>query len=436
MNKNPVKLALSPEAIEHWGLSKGEKLSLALGKKTVKVMITQGESSTEPEYIYIDWELARVMGVPEGIRLNLKKQGKTLRMGPLIGILAGRYSKERASFGSQNSFFRSLLASLRDLNGIGFIFCPSDINSERKSIYGYYIMGKTDERWKRMRFPFPDVCYNRHASDGSSPGSYHSITLLTRHGVKSFNSSIGSKWAVHKLLLSHRDIAPHLPETHLLNSGKVLLSMIKKHHEVYLKPPSGCKGRGIMRVSRKKGAYLLKTYQSNSYLCRSAQEVLQKTRGRMNCTMPIAQQSIRLPGNGKHIDFRVLVQKDRFNQWSLTGIAARIGVDGQITTNLHAGGKAQDAQTSLLDRGFTPEQIVSINNKLEELALKIAVIIDSKYRTLGELGLDFLVDKKGKVWFLEANPRPGRRSFKDISAELRRIAVSRPMEYACFLAGF
>ena len=104
MNKNPVKLALSPEAIEHWGLSKGEKLSLALGKKTVKVMITQGESSTEPEYIYIDRELARVMGVPEGIRLNLKKQGKTLRMGPLIGILAGRYSKERASFGSQNSF--------------------------------------------------------------------------------------------------------------------------------------------------------------------------------------------------------------------------------------------------------------------------------------------------------------------------------------------
>jgi hypothetical protein len=46
MNKNPVKLALSPEAIEHWGLSKGEKLSLALGKKTVKVMITQGNMAS------------------------------------------------------------------------------------------------------------------------------------------------------------------------------------------------------------------------------------------------------------------------------------------------------------------------------------------------------------------------------------------------------
>lgn len=436
MNKNPLKLALSPEAIEHWGLSTREKVSISLGKKTVKVRISEEKSSTNLESVYIDSELARTMGVPDGVRLDLQKKGMTLRMGPLIGILAGRYSKERGSFGSQNSFFRSLLASLGSLNGTGFIFCPSDINSERKCIYGYYLTGKTDERWKRMYFPFPDVCYNRYFNDGASPGSYHTLALLARHGVKTFNTSIGSKWAVHRLLIPHRDIASHLPETRLLDSGQVLVSMMKKHREVYLKPPGGCKGRGIMAVSRKKKAYLLRTAESNSYLCRSAQEVVQKTKASMNCTMPIVQQSIRFPGNEQHIDFRVLVQKNRLNQWGITGIAARIGADGHITTNLHAGGKAQEAKSTLLNRGFSPEQIVSINNSLEELALRIAEIIDSKSRALGELGLDFLVDKKGKVWFLEANPKPGRRSFKDISPELRRIAVARPMEYACFLAGF
>ncbi len=435
MNKNSLKLALAPEAIKHWGLNTGEKVSISLGKKTAKVRITEEKSSTDLESVYIDSELARVIGVPEGARLNLQQKGRTLRIGPLIGILAGRYSKERGSFGSQNSFFRSLLASLGSLNGTGFVFCPSDINNERKCIYGYYLTGKTDERWKRMYFPFPDVCYNRYFNDGASPGSYHTLAFLARHGVKTFNTSIGSKWAVHRLLIPRPDIASHLPETRLLDSGQVLISMMKKHREVYLKPPGGCKGRGIMRVSRKKKAYLLRT-ADNSYLCRNAQEVMQKTKANMNSTMPIVQQSIRFSMNEQHIDFRVLVQKNRLNHWGITGIAARIGADGQITTNLHAGGKAQEAKATLLNRGFSPEQIVSINNSLEELALRIAEIIDSKSRALGELGLDFLVDKKGKVWFLEANPKPGRRSFKDISPELRRIAVSRPMEYACFLAGF
>ena len=436
MNKNPLKLPLAPEAIKYWGLSSGEKVSISWGRKTVKVRIIEEKNPTDIEFACIEGELARVLGGPEGIRLNLQKKGKMLRLGPLIGILAGRYSKERGSFGSQNGFFRSLLASLDSLNGAGFVFCPSDINSERKCIYGYYLTGKTDARWKRMYFPFPDVCYNRYFNDGATPGAYHSIALLARHGVKTFNTSIGSKWAVHRLLIPHRDLAPHLPETRLLDSGHVLVSMIKKHREVNLKPPGGCKGRGIMRVSRKKRAYLLRTAESNSYLCRSAQEVLQKTKASMNCPMPIVQQSIRFTGNEQHIDFRVLVQKNRFNQWGITGIAARIGANGQITTNLHAGGKAEEAQATLLNQGFSSEQIISIHNSLEKLALRIAEIIDSKSRALGELGLDFLVDKKGKVWFLEANPKPGRRSFKDISPELRRIAVYRPMEYACFLAGF
>jgi hypothetical protein len=439
MKNKLLKLLLARQAMEHLGLSPGEACSIAAGRRMVKIRVEEidaGNGSGDGLTIDVGEELGAVMGLPTGIRLNIIRSGKMLRLGPLVGVLAGRYSKERNSFGSQDGFFRSLLGSLDRLHGTGFIFCPPDVSSERKSIYAYYLSGKGDERWKRMDFPFPDVCYNRYFSQGGSPGSYNSIALLARHGVKTFNKSIGSKWAVHRLLMPNSDVAAHLPETRLMDSVKVLAGMLKRHQEVYLKPPSGCKGKGIVRVSRKKKAYLVLTADGSSYFCRTAQEVLQKTRASIDSSMPIIQQSIRFAGHEQHTDFRVLVQKNRYNKWGVTGIAGRLGANGRIITNLHAGGKAREHESALLAMGFDPSQVVSIKGDLEDLALRIAQIIDSKAQTLGELGLDFLVDTGGKVWFLEANPKPGRRSFREISQDLRQAAVSRPMEYACYLAGF
>ncbi len=439
MKNTPVNLPVSSELRESLQLDSGAGCNIALGKRIIRARIVEAEVDhvVDKHRVFITDDLAAVLGIPKGLSLNIIQTDKGLRLGPVVGVLAGKYSKERGSFGSQNTFFRSLLSSLRNLNGVGFIFCPQDIYRDRRCINGYYLTGKSDERWKRMYFPLPDVCYNRYFSDAGSAGSYHTIALLARHGVKTFNNSIGSKWAVHRLLEKHSDVAVHLPETRLLESSQVLASMLKKHKEVYLKPPSGCKGNGIIRVTRKKGAYLVKTAdRNNGFICRSAQEILLKTRANLDCSMPIVQQSIRIMKNNQHSDFRVLVQKNRFNKWQVTGTAARVGAAGRITTNLHTGGKAQEPADILQDRGFDLQDISDINTQLEQMSLRIAEIIASRARALGELGLDFLIDANGKVWFLEANPKPGRRAFSDISPDTRKVAVSRPMEYACHLAGF
>ncbi len=439
MKKKSIDLPISRELIESLSLTEGSSCNVEVGKRIVRVNIAAAENShnADGKTVYITDDLAAVLGLPPGISLNIIRADKRLRLGPLVGVLAGRYSKERSSFGAQNTFFRSLMTSIRNLHGSGFVFCPQDIDGERKTINAYYISEKTDERWKRMYFPLPDVCYNRYFSDTAAVGSYHTVALLARYGVRTFNNSIGSKWAVHRLLAQHSDVAPHLPETRLLESTQSLVSMLKKHKEVYLKPPSGCKGRGIIRVTRRKGAYLVKTADGdNCFIYRSPQEILARIRISMDCSMPIIQQSIRFTANDRHIDFRVLVQKNRQNEWKVTGTAARVGASGKITTNLHTGGKAEEPETILQDRGFESLQISAISKELEELALRIAAIIDSKARSLGELGLDFLIDTAGQVWFLEANPKPGRRSFSEISQDMRKVAVSRPMEYACYLAGF
>ncbi len=439
MKKTSINLPISWELIESLSLTAGSSCNVAVGKRIVRVHIAAAEDSHDADSkgVYITDDLAAILGVQAGISLNITRADKMLRLGPLVGVLAARYSKERSSFGAQNTFFRSLMSSIRNLNGSGFVFCPQDIDRERKCINGYYLSGKTDERWKRMYFPLPDVCYNRYFTDAAAVGSYHTVALLARYGVRTFNNSIGSKWAVHRLLEQHSKVASHLPETRLLESSQSLISMLKRHKEVYLKPPGGCKGRGIVRVSRRKGTYLVKTAGGdNSFVYRRPQEILARIRISMDCSMPIIQQSIRFKENDRHIDFRVLVQKNRSNEWKVTGTAARVGASGKITTNLHTGGKAEEPETILQDRGFESLQISAISKELEELALRIAAIIDSKARSLGELGLDFLVDTDGKVWFLEANPKPGRRSFSEISPDMRKVAVSRPMEYACYLAGF
>ena len=80
-----------------------------------------------------------------------------------------------------------------------------------------------------------------------------------------------------------------------------------------------------------------------------------------------------------------------------------------------------------------------VKRRMVQLGLtqvEIAGALGEYSPALGDLGLDFIIDKKGQVWFLEANPRAGRRSVEKMGREAQKLAVLRPMEYACYLAGF
>jgi D-alanine-D-alanine ligase-like ATP-grasp enzyme len=50
----------------------------------------------------------------------------------------------------------------------------------------------------------------------------------------------------------------------------------------------------------------------------------------------------------------------------------------------------------------------------------------------GDIGLDFLLDIKGKPWILEANAKPGRRIVL-YSPEIRKQSIQRVLAYAQYL---
>lgn len=437
MRKSYASLYL-PERLSHdLFIEPGEIYPLTLGKRKKGVVVEEAKKDEGESWASINSLLAKALGLPGPTSLNIIREKNTLRLGPIVGIMAGMFKRDKGSFGAQDRFFRSLLSSMRAMHGMAFVFTPTDIDVQRQIIQGYYLDGDMEKKWQRHWFPFPDVCYNRYVKTHDMGRSRNMMTLLSRFGVAGFNSPVGNKWTVYKRLEKVPEIQAHLPETRLLQSPEVLVDLLRKYRGVYIKPVNGCKGRDIKKVTRSAGGYLVK---SNGYgrgkIAASPRETYNSVRSGNWGERLIAQQAIPVLSGQNHFDIRVMVQKDRSNQWLATGVAARVGGRGQVTTNLHTGGHAERVEKVLADRGMNEKQVENVIAEIRRLAVGIARQLDLYSSPLGDLGMDFIIDDRGKVWFLEVNPKPGRHSFSQIDSEVRRSVVSKPMEYACYLAGF
>lgn len=409
-------------------------VKVVLGGRLLKVPVEQIETCINKDAgkVAVSGSLASRLGLPRGAALNVRQQDGVLRLGPLVGIITVP-SRSASLFGEQESYFRHLLKSLADLNGLGFVFTPSGINWEGQSITGYFT--RRSGRWQKARFPLPDVIYNRCLT--GSGESTEALKGLAALGVRSFNTSLGSKWHVYQALKLSSPALTCLPETILLDSGEALERILKSHHDVYVKRLNGHLGRGIYRISKGKAGYRVqRTGDTHGRHVGSVPKIIRmygmdKRFGRF-----IAQKSINPGRSGSHFDIRVLVQKDGKGCWRLTGMAVRIGLADQITTNLHTGGRAESLEKALRLKGYNAARTSMVKQALKSCALQIAKALEPTTENLGELGLDFVLDAEGRPWFLEANPRAGRRSFARLGLNTRRLAVRRPMEYACYLAGF
>jgi glutathione synthase/RimK-type ligase-like ATP-grasp enzyme len=435
MGKEYPELRLSSEQAASLGVYYNEICRLALGNKVIHVQADIAEDSGE-SLITLTPELSLALNLPEGLEINLRSDGDKLRIGPLVAIMTDAFNRKRASFGSQDSFFRGLLNSMNHLHGWAYVFTPQDINWSKNRIHGYYL-SPHKRSWQTAWFPFPDVCYNRYFKHSSTIPPDTPVSMARLQGrVKTFNSHIGTKLKIHKQLSQESDIAPYLPDTRLFASANQLHTMLNKYKAVYLKPVNGSQGQGIIKVIKRNKGYWAKTSSpAREFNHASLSELLKTIRAISANRQLLIQQAIRVSGK-PHFDFRLLIQKDRHNSWSVTGIAARISTNSNITTNLHTGGHVVSIKHILENRGFDNEHVASIQQDMEELALRIAKSIAKNTRFLGELGLDFIVDHRGKVWFLEANPKPARAAFGQISKDLRNLTILKPMEYACYLAGF
>ena len=353
-----------------------------------------------------------------------------------VFAIAARRFNERI-FGEQTSFLRGLIRIARRCGMDGYVFSPLDIDWERRRVKAYV---PTARGWKRVRRHFPGVVYDRLW--GLAPLKAEACRAALRRleaefGVRVFNPDFGDKLAVYAHLSRDPDLAPHLPET-LPASAEAIERLGSAYGTVFIKPARGRQGKGIVRAEQTgSGWKAAKTTESGSVakgLFADPGGVLRFAAGSDPAGFLVQQGLDLVRPKGRAVDVRAIVQKDGGGRWRVSAVGARVGRPGGFVSNLHAGGTAMTLSglVRMLPRSRGSGRLAA---EIKALALKTAERMSAAYPLLGELGLDFGIDRRGKLWLIEVNRQPGRALFA--RARIRkswRTSRLRVVHYARFLA--
>lgn len=297
--------------------------------------------------------------------------------------------------------------------------------------------------WRREAAPVPGLVYDRHfAASRRELQRYRAALqqLRGQPGVRLLGSGLPGKLAVQRLLRRDAELAPHLPETALLRTERGLLAALASRGELFLKPDGGSQGRGAMRVRREPDSGAVSVHgrtPGNAPFSRRfadgssfAKWLLRAAHRRPYLVQPYLTLQDR---SGASYDIRCLMQKNGRGLWQLTGMAVRRGRLGSVTANLHGGGSALPVEPFLTGE-FGPEAGAAMTTAIKRLASRVPETLEAQHGRLVELGIDFGVDRDGRIWLIEVNSKPGRAAFAHIgSPETRRTAVESPLRYARFM---
>lgn len=210
----------------------------------------------------------------------------------------------------------------------------------------------------------------------------------------------------------------YVPDTDWLKPSS-LQRMLQAYSSVYIKPDVGRKGTGIIRVKKLNAKQAEIYYQQTRSLC-SPDEVLPQIQRILNPKKKyIIQQGVDLATyRQRPFDVRVVLQKP-LGRWRATLMSAKVAPHkSSIVTNIAKGAKDHNLYKLLreTDQSLNSSEVM---RDLLDVSYQIAQILDSRY-PLKILGLDLGVDKKGKVWFIEANTKPDCIGLETIDRKLYR----------------
>lgn len=350
-----------------------------------------------------------------------------------LAILLRRPSSNTEPFGTVTPFIETL-TRLGVEEGVEVTaVARGDVNRrERRMLVTRYLGPMSG--WRQEERGLPDVLWNRCLRHDR----HRILPWFNREGVALFFERFLNKWQAHQVLRQNPAVAPHLPETHLLKEGEQLLDLLERYPTAYIKPINGSLGKGIVRVEpaarrRLKLRYVSPRTGRLRELLATPDDVDDWLDDDDREGQYIAQQGLALDLSGaRPVDLRLLLQKDRSGCWGVTGMGARRAAVGRFTANLHTGGEGLPLDTVVTAVGLEPTKVAEMAG---ELGLQIAGGLESFCGPLGELGIDFGLDRTGSLWLIEENARPGRALFSQIGPpDLAEATYRRPLQYVRFLA--
>nr|WP_284285612.1 YheC/YheD family protein [Alicyclobacillus fastidiosus] len=249
--------------------------------------------------------------------ISLKETGAVAEVGPVFAILAG---EGKNGFIGARLNFRDVIATARETGAFMYVIPTNEVQLGN-IWYGYVRLGQ--QRWVRIPCPRPQAVYNRIPTRALErrPSAIRARQICSQMGIPMFNPEYFNKARIYEML-KQWGVSGFLPDTEPeLNEDK-LVSMLKKHSSVYLKPAGGSVGHGMIRIDSVKGGWgvsVLKHGSTQKYVCSTASTVWYTVRRERVPGSYVIQQAIpMIEYRGHPCDFRVLLQKQS-DVWQVVG---------------------------------------------------------------------------------------------------------------------
>lgn len=395
--------------------------------------------------IKITYELLEKLNIPEGLECNAKFENNIISLGPVIGIFVNCRVINRIFEGSANFRINETVNSNEDANTVLYYFCYDDIDFINHRIDGTYY-NPVSKVWEKRQFPFPDVLYDK---GGSRSRKYKVISKYVRRQfeklqhIKKINSQhYFDKWDTYKKLSRQKGMKPFLPKTVLFKKMSDLKKMLQESNTIYIKNRYGSNGRGVIRISKQSDSLYLfsrnyKTLEQKKF--KSFKALSKKLKPYMKDKKMIIQSAIDLlEVDNRIVDLRATVQRNGSGELGIYAHPVRIATPDSPVTSTKSGSTVYqfvDFFKGVMH--YSEEEINQLKAEIESFLLNAYYCIEKVYGTFGEIGIDFALDKDGKLWFIECNAKPGKDTlYKACGKEIIRKAFLNPLEYGKYISGF
>ncbi|WP_248926162.1 YheC/YheD family protein [Paenibacillus hamazuiensis] len=223
-----------------------------------------------------------------------------------------------------------------------------------------------------------------------------------------------TKWGKYKILRKSPELAIYLPETRYMKMRN-LWRMLDKYGKVIVKPSGSYRGNGVVQISETVDRRY-ETHHENKTNMFESRETLASYLRKRKLKNYIVQERIPLARvDGRPFDLRVMVQRRKNSPWAVTGKLAKIAGKGFIVTNiLRSKGKVVPVKYALQRSSLRKYSSSEILSEIDEVALMTAKLLGKYFKRIRMMGIDIGLDRKGRVWVIEANFKPNVHLFRKL----------------------
>jgi len=355
---------------------------------------------------------------------------------PIVGVYLGGGSIPLREIGKFYRLNKLVQANKQAGTTLAF-FTAKDLNFSKEKFNGAYF-DERRKRWDKKSFPLPDVVYIR----GGGGETEEILEKFDALGIKRINPIHAfNKGELYQHLKQDRSVRPHLPTTVNVEKWIEIKRSIRRFGKAYVKARRGRKGLQVMRVEElpKKTGYLY-SYSIIGKLVRRKASNMDSLLKNINTFFGdkkvIVQRAIdlvKVSGN-RLVDFRAEVQRNKNSEIDIVGICVRVGSpNSPITT--HSSAYRYDVYLPKLFPHYSDKQLYDLKNNIKEFLHLVYLGVEEKYGKFGEIGIDFAIDKRGKIWLIECNAQSAKVSIvKAYGSRAERIFLN-PLEYAKTIFG-